>query len=90
MSYLYNANPSTTDSHSYSTMTLGSTAGTLAMSTKFVLSFVVPLVYLQNFSSFLGVMSDHAPVLIEILRGFRGGLVSVFANDSFLFVFHGE
>ncbi|KAK3807612.1 MAG: C9orf72-like protein family-domain-containing protein [Benniella sp.] len=83
MSYLYNANPSTTDSHSYSTMTLGSTAGTLAMSTKFVLSFVVPLVYLQNFSSFFGVMSDHAPVLIEILRGFRAGLRLNVALDMF-------
>ncbi|KAF9973875.1 hypothetical protein BGZ65_009022, partial [Modicella reniformis] len=71
MSYLYNANPSATDNCSYGSTTLGTTTGTLTMSTKFVLSFVVPLLYLQNFSSFFGIMSDHAPVLIEILRGFR-------------------
>ncbi|KAF8975467.1 hypothetical protein BGZ46_009101, partial [Entomortierella lignicola] len=74
MSYLYTANPSMTDNCSYSSTTLGSTTGTLAMSTKFVLSFIVPLVYLQNYSSFLGIMSDHAPVLIEVLRGLRAGL----------------
>ncbi|KAF8924996.1 hypothetical protein BGZ58_001237, partial [Dissophora ornata] len=76
MSYLYTANPSMTDGCSYGSTTLGTTTGTLAMSTKFVLSFVVPLVYLQNFSSFFGIMSDHAPVLIEVLRGLRAGLAS--------------
>ncbi|KAG0343362.1 hypothetical protein BG004_005360 [Podila humilis] len=54
-----------------------------AMSTKFVLSFVVPLVYLQNFSGFFGVMSDHAPVLIEVLRGLRSGLKLNVALDLF-------
>ncbi|ORZ18386.1 hypothetical protein BCR41DRAFT_46488 [Lobosporangium transversale] len=52
MSYLYTAHPSMADNTSYS-CTLGSTTGTLAMSTKFVLSFVVPLVYLQSFSIIL-------------------------------------
>ncbi|KAF9432359.1 hypothetical protein BGZ76_010906 [Entomortierella beljakovae] len=86
MSYLYTANPSMTDNCSYSSTTLGTTAGTLAMSTKFVLSFVVPLAYLQNFSGFLSIMSDHAPVLIEILRGLRSGLrlnvaLEIFAEE---------
>lgn len=67
---------------SFSSTTLGITTGTLAMSTKFVLSFVVPLAYLQNFSGFFGVMSDHAPVLIEILRGLRSGLVSLFWRQN--------
>ncbi|KAF9356037.1 hypothetical protein BGX26_005800 [Mortierella sp. AD094] len=89
MSYLYTANPSMTDSCSYSSTTLGSTAGTLAMSTKFVLSFVVPLVYLQNFSSFFSIMSDHAPVLIEVLRGLRTGLrlnvaLEMFADEHLI------
>ncbi|KAI8599590.1 C9orf72-like protein family-domain-containing protein [Dissophora ornata] len=83
MSYLYTANPSMTDGCSYGSTTLGTTTGTLAMSTKFVLSFVVPLVYLQNFSSFFGIMSDHAPVLIEVLRGLRAGLRLNVALDMF-------
>ncbi|KAG0318948.1 hypothetical protein BGZ97_003046 [Linnemannia gamsii] len=74
MSYLYTANPSMAETCSFSSTTLGTTTGTLAMSTKFVLSFVVPLAYLQNFSGFFDVMSDHAPVLIEILRGLRSSL----------------
>ncbi|KAG0203246.1 hypothetical protein BGX28_004428 [Mortierella sp. GBA30] len=74
MSYLYIANPSMADTCSYGSTTLGTTTGTLAMSTRFVLSFVVPLAYLQNFSGFFGVMSDHAPILIEILRGLRATL----------------
>ncbi|KAI1320927.1 hypothetical protein EDD11_009250 [Mortierella claussenii] len=82
MSYLYTAYPSLADNCSYST-TLGNTTGTLTMSTKFVLSFVVPLVYLQNFSSFFSVMSDHAPVLIEVLRGLRSGLRLNVALDMF-------
>jgi hypothetical protein len=77
MSYLYDANPSSSDTCPFGSTTLGTTTGTLTMSTKFVLTFVVPLVYLQNFSGFFGVMSDHAPVLIEILRGFRSGLVRI-------------
>ncbi|KAG0043899.1 hypothetical protein BGZ83_010927 [Gryganskiella cystojenkinii] len=83
LSYLYTANPSMADNCSYSSTTLGITTGTLAMSTKFVLSFVVPLVYLQNFSGFFGIMSDHAPVLIEILRGLRAGLRLNTALDLF-------
>ncbi|KAG0353412.1 hypothetical protein BGZ54_002249 [Gamsiella multidivaricata] len=83
MSYLYCANPSMADSCSYGSTTLGTTTGTLAMSTKFVLSFVVPLVYLQNFSSFIGIMSDHAPALIEVLRGMRSGLRLNVALDMF-------
>lgn len=66
---------------SFSSTTLGTTTGTLSMSTKFVLSFVVPLAYLQNFSGFFDVMSDHAPVLIEILRGLRSGLVKLCSSD---------
>ncbi|KAG0225009.1 hypothetical protein BGX31_007795 [Mortierella sp. GBA43] len=86
MSYLYDANPSSSDTCPFGSTTLGTTTGTLTMSTKFVLTFVVPLVYLQNFSGFFGVMSDHAPVLIEILRGFRSGLrlnvaLEMFADD---------
>lgn len=77
MSYLYTAVPSVGDTFSYSSTTLGTTSSSLAMSTKFVLSFVVPLVYLQNFSGFFSIMSDHAPVLIEVLRGLRSGLVSL-------------
>ncbi|KAG0073801.1 hypothetical protein BGZ90_011280 [Linnemannia elongata] len=83
MSYLYTANPSMAETCSFSSTTLGITTGTLAMSTKFVLSFVVPLAYLQNFSGFFGVMSDHAPVLIEILRGLRSGLRLNVALDLF-------
>lgn len=85
MSYLYDANPSASDSCSYGSTTLGTTTGTLTMSTKFVLSFVVPLVYMQNFSSFFGVMADHAPVLIDILRGFRAGFVSASASTDLAF-----
>ncbi|KAF9577782.1 hypothetical protein BGW38_006778 [Lunasporangiospora selenospora] len=77
------ANPSTADSCSYSNTTLSATTGTLAMSTKFVLSFVVPLVYLQNFSGFFSVMADHAPILIEILRGLRSALKPSIAMDMF-------
>ncbi|KAF9188546.1 hypothetical protein BGZ50_001268 [Haplosporangium sp. Z 11] len=83
MSYLYNANPSMAESCSYSSTTFGITTGTLSMSTKFVLSFVVPLVYLQNFSGFFGIMSDHAPVLIDILTGLRSGLRLNVALDVF-------
>ncbi|KAG0323786.1 hypothetical protein BGZ99_002498 [Dissophora globulifera] len=83
LSYLYTANPSMADGCSYNSTTLGTTTGTLAMSTKFVLSFVVPLVYLQNFSSFFDIMSDHAPVLIEVLRGLRAGLRLNVALDMF-------
>ncbi|KAF9098862.1 hypothetical protein BGX23_004954 [Mortierella sp. AD031] len=83
MSYLYTANPSMAETCSFSSTTLGTTTGTLAMSTKFVLSFVVPLAYLQNFSGFFGIMSDHAPVLIEILRGLRSGLRLNVALDLF-------
>ncbi|KAF9113327.1 hypothetical protein BGX27_001777 [Mortierella sp. AM989] len=83
MTYLYTANPSMTDNCSYSSTTLGTTTGTLAMSTKFVLGFVVPLVYLQNFSSFFNIMSDHAPALIEILRGLRSGLKLNIALEMF-------
>ena len=84
LSYLYTANPSMADSCSYGSTTLGITTGTLAMSTKFVLSFVVPLVYLQNFSGFFSIMSDHAPVLIEVLRGLRAGLVSIMSLWEFI------
>ncbi|KAG0278370.1 hypothetical protein BGZ95_004157 [Linnemannia exigua] len=83
MSYLYTANPSMAETCSFSSTTLGITTGTLAMSTKFVLSFVVPLAYLQNFSGFFDIMSDHAPVLIEILRGLRSGLRLNAALDLF-------
>ncbi|KAF9921373.1 hypothetical protein FBU30_008621 [Linnemannia zychae] len=83
MSYLYTANPSMADTCSFSSTTLGTTTGTLAMSTKFVLSFVIPLAYLQNVSGFFGVISDHAPVLIEILRGLRAGLRLNVALDLF-------
>ncbi|KAG0254378.1 hypothetical protein BG011_005796 [Mortierella polycephala] len=83
MSYLYNANPSMAESCSYSSTTFGITTGTLSMSTKFVLSFVVPLVYLQNFSGFFDIMSDHAPVLIDILTGLRSGLRLNVALDVF-------
>ncbi|KAF9384861.1 hypothetical protein CPC16_008251 [Podila verticillata] len=83
MSYLYTAVPSVGDTCSYNSTTLGTTSSSLAMSTKFVLSFVVPLVYLQNFSGFFGIMSDHAPVLIEVLRGLRSGLKLNIALDLF-------
>ncbi|KAF9954754.1 hypothetical protein BGZ72_004300 [Mortierella alpina] len=83
MSYLYTANPSMAESCSFSSTTLGTTTGTLAMSTRFVLSFVVPLAYLQNFSGFFNIMSDHAPILIEILRGLRGSLRLNVALDLF-------
>ncbi|KAF9990406.1 hypothetical protein BGZ75_001888 [Mortierella antarctica] len=83
MSYLYTANPSMAESCSFSSTTLGTTTGTLAMSTRFVLSFIVPLVYLQNFSGFFNIMSDHAPILIEILRGLRGSLRLNVALDLF-------
>ncbi|KAG0363674.1 hypothetical protein BG005_009094 [Podila minutissima] len=83
MSYLYSAVPSVGDTCSYSSTTLGTTSSTLSMSTKFVLSFVVPLVYLQNFSGFFSIMSDHAPVLIEVLRGLRSGLKLNVALDLF-------
>ncbi|KAF9428103.1 hypothetical protein BGZ94_003372 [Podila epigama] len=83
MSYLYTAVPSVGDTGSYSSTTLGTTTSTLAMSTKFVLSFVVPLVYLQTFSGFFSIMSDHAPVLIEVLRGLRSALKLNVALDLF-------
>ncbi|KAG0231205.1 hypothetical protein BGW41_002233 [Actinomortierella wolfii] len=77
------ASPSSADGCQYGSTTMGTTTGTLAMPTKFVLSFVVPLAYLENFSTFFGIMSDHAPVLIEVLRGLRSNMKLAIALDIF-------
>ncbi|KAF9973779.1 hypothetical protein BGZ73_002967 [Actinomortierella ambigua] len=83
LSYLYTACPSSADGGQYGSTTMGTTTGTLAMPTKFVLSFVVPLAYLENFSTFFGIMSDHAPILIEILCGLRSSMKLAIALDIF-------